>query len=75
MAGSSVETSAQSMDASVFVLLYQHLRQYLYFCTSSCSVETSAQSMDASVFVLLYQHLRQYLYFVPAAASVFVLLY
>jgi hypothetical protein len=30
--------------ASVFVLLYQHLRQYLYFCTSKASKHRRAQS-------------------------------
>jgi hypothetical protein len=71
--------------ASVFVLLNQQLRQYLYFCTSCVSICTFllAAVPTASVFVLFYQQLRQYSYFftsscvsictfAPAAASVFV---
>ena len=53
----------KALAASVFVLLYQQLRQYFYFCTSSCVSICTFVLASASVFVLLYQQLRQYLYF------------
>jgi hypothetical protein len=44
----------QQRVASVFVLLYQQLRQHLCFCTSSCVSICAFVPAAASVFVLLY---------------------